>query len=168
MGKISELQYLAIGEQGGYANSGRYRSSRDQVDRIVAHIKAQQLAGLNLYFPGGLLSTSRTEADIQRVLAALDRPQTHTAACLWNTDLLTTLRENVTETLDTPFGRNLMKWVIRAVSKVISADGASWTGTGPGSSTAEMSLESIEREWLDAGNSGRLPFERVQTQFARK
>lgn len=160
---IDKLHYLAVGDDGKYSHQGKYQSSSDQVNAIVENLKAKEIKELTIYFHGGLNKEISIEANLQSVLAKLDernKPNSEAMVFIWKTGFLETVRENLDEIFQSSFGRSLLKWSIRAITKKLKVDFTkSVMNDG-------LSLDEIEQEWNEAESQNRIPFETIQVEVA--
>lgn len=166
MSNIDELNYLAVGKNGAYADTGRYQSNPDQVVKISKHIADNAIQELNIYFHGGLVPESSAEESIKRVMAALDKrgvANAHNLGFIWKTDLLTTLKDNISDIFGSKFGKSLLKWVIRAVSKKLRVDSTKSGGVGQG-----LSIEEIEEAMNEAVHNNTPILAGLTMDFGRK
>lgn len=165
MTAIDALHYLAVGDEGTYADGGAYRSDAQQIGAIIGHLKTNKITELTLYFHGGLVDEQTAEPSMQRVLTALsarEKPHAEALCFVWKTGLLETVRDNLEEIFKTKFGKSIIKWVIRTVSKKLKIDFAK------SAVTDGLSLEAIEQEWQEAQAQGRAPFADLQVELAGK
>ena len=116
---LNELQYLAVGKNGSYADSGDYQTDAIQVEKIVEHIKEYNIDELVLYFHGGLVSEISGAGSIQNMINQLQTgdPSRHVMGVIWKTGFKETLQENLTDIFSSKQGKNLLRWVIRIASK---------------------------------------------------
>jgi len=165
MARIDDLHFLAVGDDGDYSTSGVYQSSPQQVEKIVAHLREQNIQELTLYFHGGLVKESTAEAGIVNVMEALadrQKPHAEVLSFIWKTGFLETVRDNVDEVFRTKFGRSLLKWAIRAVTKRLKID---FTKSPVNDG---LSLSDIEAEFERAAREGKVPFEELDVDLHGK
>ena len=165
MTTIDNRHFLAVGDDGNYSKKGKYQSAPDQVQLIVNHLKQRQIKELSIYFHGGLVNELSAEKSITRVFEALaqrNKPDSEALSFIWKTGFLETVRDNLDEIFSSKFGRSLLKWAIRAVSKKLNVDLAK-AGTNKG-----ISLKEIEDEWEASTSENRVPFRDLEIDTKSK
>lgn len=165
MTAIDALHYLAVGDEGTYSHTGEYQSDAQQIGAIIGHLKAKKIRELTLYFHGGLVDEQRAASSIQRVMSALsgcEKQHAESLSFIWKTGFLETVRDNLDEVFTTKFGKSLIKWVIRTVSKKLRVDFAK-SAVNDG-----LDLGAIEQEWQDAAAQNRAPFADMQVDIVGK
>jgi len=166
MTTLLDSQYLAVGKNGAYASDGDYQSSPEQLSQTITYLKENDIKELTIYFHGGLVSENSGASSIKRVIDAANASSIsnhHTMGFVWKTDLMVTLRDNITDSFNTKFGKTLLKWAIRAVTKRIKSPSTKSAGSSDG-----ISLDDIEKEWEDATRQKRKPFDGVEAQIVNK
>lgn len=162
---IDELHYLSVGDDGSYSQSGDYQSDADQLSRIIAYLKEKDVNELTLYFHGGLVNEDSAVPGIKNVMSAVpnrDAGQAEVLSFIWKTGLFETIWDNLDEIFKSKFGKSLLKWVVRAVSKKLKVD---FTKSAVNDG---LSLEQIEEELEKSATERRAPFGGLQVEFASR
>ncbi|GHF82448.1 hypothetical protein [Thalassotalea marina] len=160
---IDSLQYLAVGDQGGYSSSGNCTSSASNVDQIIKHIKNTGIEHVTLYFHGGLVNEADGAPSVNNVCkSAMLSPLAnhHAVGFLWKTGFSETVIDNLKDIFDRRFGKSVMRWAIRAVLRRLEKNSPSSK-----SDTGVLSIDDISAEWEAASNSGRPPFESLEANI---
>ncbi len=134
--------YIYVGPQGTLApsTSGSV-STISSIDAIFAQMAKENSQQMVIYFHGGMVSRESGEKTAGDLDPMFRKIGAQPVFFIWETDALTTIRQNLLELMSSEFVKNLLKYVLSQVVK--RWIGADVLGKGPGET---MTLEEIEAE----------------------
>jgi len=151
---LNDTEYLAIGKDGNYETKKKYKSSDAQLDRLVAFVKNENFDEIDIYFHGGLVTETLAESAISGMKSSFNFPQPngrHLIGVIWNTDVKSTIEDNLSSIFDKYFAKTVMRWVLRSVGRKLKTKNVL-------TKQLDFTFEQVESEWESVRTSGTSPF----------
>ncbi len=143
---LSKLNYLDIGPGGTFNPSGNpgYDSIPQDVDDLFDDLQAKDQKKILLYFHGGLVGEEDAMSSAILITEKLiNETDVHPIAFIWETDLLSTIKQNLGNITSSDFFKKLLEKVIKVAGDKLGLDVNTLVGKrGIGNLTdAEIQLE---------------------------
>ncbi|KUI97427.1 alpha/beta hydrolase [Vibrio sp. MEBiC08052] len=115
---FSKLNYLNVGDAGTFRKTGKHYSTPEDVDALIEHLKTQDK--LVIHFHGGL----NKEAVGMQIAEKLSNSYkgAHPLTIVWETGLLETVQDRITDVYKTKLFKKLVFWVVKKASKYLPED----------------------------------------------
>ncbi|WP_444994780.1 hypothetical protein [Aliikangiella sp. IMCC44359] len=139
-----KFSLIHVGPNGTFSPSGKYSTSKQDLEDIIKNISKQNKKRLVCYFHGGLVSEKSGVESAIKVNKEIKHNDHYVVSFIWETGLIETLTDNLDDIFSSKQGKRLLKWVIRAVTKKLAF------GTLKGASGSGVSIEDIEKEMNNA------------------
>jgi hypothetical protein len=135
---FSKLNFINVGSGGTFKPSGQFRTLPEDVDEVFAALERDASARLTLHFHGGLVPEKKGMEVAERMFGEYSTAKSHPLAFVWETGLLTTLRDNLTSISKSKLFKKLLTFVIKQAAKRVGIE----IGRGGGTMTeAEIQVE---------------------------
>lgn len=120
--RLKKLNYIAIGDGGGYSNYGAYRYSEADLKKIVDHMVENEIHRLAIYCHGGLVNENNGAAAVEGVVSAIhQKDDLHTLGFIWKTGVDEVLREDLLEAMLSGLGSILMRILLKYIKSEIDS-----------------------------------------------
>lgn len=131
---MDPLHFVNVGPGGTFRKSGRFHSTPESVDSIIAHLERDQFDRVAFYLHGGLVDEAAGMAGAERFQQVFAGADAHGIGIVWETGWFETLQKNLADVFSTKLFQKLVQKVINKVFSHFSGLGAK----GPGGTEVEM------------------------------
>ncbi|MDW6094374.1 alpha/beta hydrolase [Vibrio rhizosphaerae] len=115
---LSKLNYLNVGDDGTFRKTGKDYSTPEDVDALIEFLKTQDK--LVIHFHGGLIKESAGMQIAEKLSKSYKGA--HPLTIVWETGLLETVQDRITDVYKTKLFKKLLLWVAKKASKYLPAD----------------------------------------------
>lgn len=161
---LNPLAYLNAGKDGTFAASGKFKSTAANVDQFIAHLDANDIENLIIYFHGGLVG-ERSGIEAATLMDKTFNETTtkrHALSIVWETGPGEVLKQNLDDLLSgakTELCDEALNFVIKIVAKKLGlVDGAKGGGAG----------EYLSTDMIEDEKQKEVPFENLEKAVGAK
>ncbi|GAA3611672.1 hypothetical protein Q4Q39_04900 [Flavivirga amylovorans] len=152
---MNKLNYINIGDNGTFKESGQVKSFPEDVDLIFEHLRNNEIRNITVHVHGGLVNEKSGMAVAKMMTPVYSEVGSHPITFVWESGLFETIEDRIMTIHKT----KIFKWILKKAAKVVAKKyGLSIDGKG-GNDIKDIDIEKeLEKEepfaFLDAMDEG--------------
>lgn len=111
------IKFVNVGSGGTFETSGDYATKSAEIDALFQHLQTSGATSLVLHFHGGLVKESAGIEIAKKMVPVYEAAGAYPLTFVWETGLIETFRDNLTQIHETELFQKLLKWVLRRVAQ---------------------------------------------------
>ncbi len=134
---MSTINQVHIGTGGTFEPSGDFSTTPVEIDELFSIWQSSDATAITLHFHGGLVSES-SGVEIANMMASVyEAANNHPLTFVWETGLIETFRDNLTQIHQTKLFSKILRWIIKRSAERFGG----LNSKGPGMTMSEVEIE---------------------------
>lgn len=139
---LREEQYIVnVGPHSTFRKSGSYQTLPQHIDSMFSDFESREERKIALYFHGGLVDEKSGIEAARNIAPHIEQAGCAPVCFVWETGLIETITTNFTKISETDLFNQMLKFLLRRVSKKVGFDFDGGRGSGEGLSAETIELE---------------------------
>ncbi|CAM1354460.1 lipase family protein [Tenacibaculum halocynthiae] len=113
---MNKLNYINIGDNGTFKDSGEISSSPNDVDLIFEHLKENNIENISIHIHGGLVKEEAGMAVAKMMTPVYNEVNSHPVTFVWETGLFETIESRILTIHKT----KIFKWILKKSAKIVA------------------------------------------------
>lgn len=114
---MTTINQIHVGPSGTFEASGDFSTKPDDIDALLAHLLESDKQAVTIHFHGGLVSESRGVEVARMMEEVYEKADNYPLSFVWETGLVETFRQNLTDIHHTKLFQKLLKWIIKGAAE---------------------------------------------------
>lgn len=136
---MTTINQIHVGPGGTFEASGDYTTKPSDIDALFAHLKANDEDVITIHFHGGLVNERKGVQIAEMMQGVYEEADNYALSFVWETGLIETFQQNLTQISSTELFQKFLKWVIKCAAERFG--GFNTRGAGEPISMAEIEAE---------------------------